>query len=97
MGRQTYKVYATDGEYIASCDYIEDAVEIVIRRGAGAFVRHDGHAKWQTIYTFPKEIPANYTRKAIRREILQEKDVVQADRQRLIKESQDKYDRRHES
>jgi len=36
-----FKVYTSDGEYVAACRYIEDAAAVVGLRGAGTI--RDGH------------------------------------------------------
>ena len=62
MGWQRFKVYTPEGKYIASCDYVEDAATIVLRRGAGASVRL-GYLKWQTTLLTSKGVRvARYVR-----------------------------------
>ena len=50
------KVYTADNEYISSCKYAEDAMNMAQFRGVGATVRH-GHAKKHTVYTVPPYDP----------------------------------------
>ena len=49
---------------------------MMMRWGAGTSVRYDGYTKWRTIYTFPEEIPQNYTLAALYREMRQGEDKV---------------------
>jgi hypothetical protein len=43
-GSPRWKVYTEDGEYVASCKFVEDAAAIVAMRGDGTTIR-DGHRR----------------------------------------------------
>lgn len=43
-GSPRWKVYNTEGEYVASCKHVEDAAAIIALYGDGASIR-DGHSK----------------------------------------------------
>lgn len=48
-GAPNHKIYTADGEYIASCKYLEDAAVLVFVQGKGATVRWS-HKKKCTLW-----------------------------------------------
>ena len=53
-GSPQLKVFSPDGEYIGSCKYAEDAINMAQFRGNGAEVRH-GHSKQMVIWRVSDE------------------------------------------
>ena len=49
MATPKLKIYSPEGEYVASCKYADDAINLALRRGINAEVRY-GHKKQFCVY-----------------------------------------------